>query len=63
MADNFTGGVKVFQDTALEALEDKINTFLSGTGDANNTRKLITQSPTVVLSGGVFYTIIVYKTI
>ena len=56
-----TGGIRIFQGASKEALEDAINTFLAGTGVAEDPRKSITQAPAFTISGGVFYALIVYQ--
>jgi len=56
------GGVRIFEGATKEALEDAINTFLSGSGEIEDPKKRITQAPSFVISGGVFYAFIVYQT-
>lgn len=55
------GGVRVFSAASAQLLEQSINTFLAGDETAENPRKVLVESPTLVISGGVFYTIAVFK--
>ena len=61
MADNFTGGVRIFTSTSSEELESIINTFLAGDGTPQNVRKLVTQAPVFFIDGTDFYAMIVYR--
>lgn len=62
-SSNVTGGVKTFQSTTREGLEEIMNTFLNGDGTSENPKKEILQAPQFFLSGGVYYAMLVYRTI
>ena len=54
-------GVKVFSNAVWEALEDQMNQFLNGDDSQDIPRKQFVFPPTVFLSGGLFYAMVVYR--
>lgn len=56
-------GVKVFDTTVFEQLEDEINQFLNGDGTAADPQKQIVFPPAFFFSAGTFYCLIYYKII
>lgn len=61
MADNQTGGVRIFKAAGNEELENIVNVFLAGDGTPQNTKKLVTQAPVFLIDGTDFYAMIVYR--
>ena len=59
-ASNQLGGVRVFSNTSFEALEEAMNEFLRGNGTIESPKKVITQAPSIFLSGTTFYCMIIY---
>lgn len=57
------GGIRIFSASSAPALEDSINQFLVGTGTIEDTRKTITQAPVFTIEAGVFYAMLVYRTV
>lgn len=61
MALDQEGGLKVLSGSSVDEVEQKTLKFLSGDGTVDKPRKVITQSPQLVISGGVFYIILAYR--
>lgn len=63
MADNRNGnGVKIMTGSSYEQLEDRINQFLTGSGDnSEDPRRELVFQPFFLITGGVFYALLYYK--
>lgn len=61
------GGVRIFEDTNREQLEDTINRFLAGDGTIQNPKKKLTQAPVMEIDTSgpsvTFYVFISYEPI
>jgi len=54
------GSVRILSASTMEGLEIAINQFLAGDETVENHRKVLTQSPTFTISGGIFYAMLVF---
>lgn len=62
MANNRDGGVKTFEASSREELEDQINIFLSGEGTIEDPRRQIVFPPTFLIDSSTFYAMLCYRT-